>query len=90
MTIRHLLHHLHGQLVVIGGHIGGGKDRSQLVLRRGDLVVFGLGKYAQLPQLFIQFFHVSGNPGLDGAKIMIFHLLPFRRHGSEKGPTAED
>ena len=49
----HLLHDLHGQLVVIGGDICGGIDRRQFVLRRSHLVVLGLSQNAQLPKFFV-------------------------------------
>ena len=49
-----LLHYLHRQLVVVGGDIGGGEDRRQLVLAGRDLVVLGLGENAELPQLLVQ------------------------------------
>ena len=40
-SVRHLLHHFHGQLVVVHRHVGCLKDRRQLVLGRRDLVVLG-------------------------------------------------
>ena len=40
----HLLHDLHGQLVVVGGDVGGGIDGGKLVLGGSHLVVLGLGK----------------------------------------------
>ena len=41
--VRDLLHHLHRQLVVVGGDVGGREDRRQLVLRGRHFVVLGLG-----------------------------------------------
>ncbi len=52
-----LLHHLHDELVVVGGDVGGREDRRQLMLGRGDLVVLGLGEDAELPELFVQILH---------------------------------
>ena len=46
-----LLHHLHGQQVVVDGHVGGVEDGGQLMLAGGHFVVLGLGGDAQLPQL---------------------------------------
>ncbi len=40
---RHLLHHLHGQLVVVGSDVDGSVDGGQLMLGGGHLVVLGLG-----------------------------------------------
>ena len=50
---RHLAHHFHGELVVIGGDVGGFKDGRQFVLRGGRLVVLRLGEHAQLPQFLV-------------------------------------
>ena len=57
VALGNLLHHLHGQLVVVGGNVGGGEDGSQLVLGGSDFIVLGLGQNAQLPQLVVQILH---------------------------------
>jgi hypothetical protein len=57
VALGHLAHHLHGQLVVVGGDVGGGEDGGHFVLGGGNLVVLGLGQNAQLPQLVIQLLH---------------------------------
>ena len=41
----------HQQLLVVGGDVGALEHRGQLELARGDLVVAGLGRDAQLEQL---------------------------------------
>ena len=41
MAFGNLFHDLHGQLVVVGGHVGVGEDRCQLMLGRGHLIVLG-------------------------------------------------
>ena len=42
----------------------------------GDLVVLGLGRDAQLPQLHIQFLHESGDLRTDHAKVVLhLHLV---------------
>ena len=89
VTVRHLLHHLHGQLVVIRRHVRSLIDRRQLVLRRRDLVVLGLGRDPQLPELRIQVVHEGGDLRLQHAEIVILHLLPLRRVRSEKRSAAE-
>ena len=80
----HVLHGFHGQLVVVGGHVGGGEDGRQLVLGRGHLVVLCLGQNAQLPQLLVQILHKGGNPGLDGAKVVVLQLLALGRLGPKQ------
>ena len=72
----YIFHGLHGELVVVGCDVGGSEDGGQFMLRRSSLVVLCLGKDAQLPKLFVQFFHKGRNPGLDGAEVMVFQLLP--------------
>ena len=75
----YLLHDLHGELIVVGGDIGGGVDRGKLVLSRCDLVVFRLGQNAKLPEFGVEFFHICSNSRLDYSKIMIIHLLALGR-----------
>ena len=77
-------HELHGELVMVSRNVGGGEDRCQLVLAGGDLVVLGLSHDTQLPEFFVQFFHERGDPGLDGAEIVVVQLLPLGRFGAEQ------
>ncbi len=80
---RHFLHNLHRQLIVIGGDVYGGVNRRQLVLRRCDLVVSRFGEDAQLPKLFVQLSHIGRNARLDGAEVVVVHLLTLRRLRAE-------
>ena len=84
----HLLHDLHGQLVVVGGDVGGGVDGRQLMLGRGHLVVLGLGQNAQLPELLVQVRHILRHTGLDNAEIMVVHLLTLGGLGAEQRAAA--
>ena len=79
VAVGDLLHQLHGQLVVVGGDVGGGEDRRQLVLGRGHLVVLGLGQDAQPPQLVVQLLHERLHPGLDDAVVVVLQLLALGR-----------
>ena len=79
-----LLQQLHGQLVVVGGNIGGRENRRKLMLRRGDLVVLSLGQNAELPEFLVQILHERGHARLDGAEIMVVQLLPLRRLRAEE------
>ena len=79
VTGSHLLHDLHGELVVVRRHVGGGVDRRQFVLGGGDLVVLGLRHDPQLPQLVVQILHVFRHSRLDGSEIVVVHLLTLRR-----------
>ena len=90
MLVGHLLHDFHGQLVVVGGDIGGGVDGGQLVLGRGHLVVLGLGQNAQLPKLVVQLCHIGRHSGLDHAEVVVVHLLALGGLGAEQGAAGED
>ena len=89
MLCRHFLHDLHGQLVVIRGDVGCGINRSQLMLRRCNLVMLRLGKDSQLPELIIEIFHKGRNPWLYDTEIVIIQLLSLRRLCSEQGPSGK-
>ena len=89
VALGHLLHDLHGQLVVVGGHVGGGINGGQLMLGGRHLVMLGLGQDAQLPQLLVQVGHVLRHAGLDGAEVVVVHLLALGGHGTEQGAAAE-
>jgi len=84
-----LLHHFHGQLVVVRGHVGGEKYGGQLVLRGGDLVMLGFCQHAQLPQLVVKILHKLGHARLYDAEVMVVHLLALGGHGTEKGAPGE-
>ena len=72
---RGALHELHSDLVMVGSDIRGIEYRSELVLSGSDLVVLGLGAYAESPELFVEVCHISVNAGLDSAEVMILKLL---------------
>ena len=78
------LHHFHRQLVVIRRDVGGGEDRRHFVLCGGNFIVLGLCQHAQLPEFFVQIFHIRLHAGLDGAEIMVVQLLPFGGSGTEQ------
>ena len=85
-----LFHDLHGELVVVHCHIGRIEDRRQFMLCGSHLVVFGLGRDAELPQFHIQIVHISGHFRFQRAEIMILHLLSFGGGCAEQGSSAED
>ena len=84
------LHYLHGQLVVVGGDVRCGVYGCELMLRRCDFVVLGLCKNAELPELFVEVCHVSGDSRLDNSEIVVVHLLSLGRLCAEKSASAED
>ena len=85
----HVPHHLHGELVVVGGHIGGGEDGGQFVLGGGHLVVLCFRQDAQLPQLLVQLLHKGGDSRFDGPEIVVLQLLALGGLGPEQGAAAE-
>ena len=85
-----LLHHLHGQQVVVDGHVGGIEDGSKLMLAGSNLVVLGLSGHAQLPQFLVQFLHELRNLGTDDAEVMLFQFLTLGRGSAEQGAAGED
>ena len=87
MTLCHLFHGFHHQLIVIRRQIGFCVNRSQLVLRRSHLVMLGLGRYAQLPQLFIKLLHICADALPDHPVIMVIHFLSLRRHGTKQSSS---
>ena len=78
------MHYLHRKLVVVGGDVGRGIDWRKLVLRRSNLVVFRLGKNAELPQFFVEVLHICRYPRLNHTEVVVFHLLSLRRLGTEE------
>ena len=85
VAFSHFFHHLHGDLVVIGGDVGIGKDGGQLMLGGRDFVVFGLGQHPHFPQFFVELLHIGYYAGTDGAEVMVLQLLALGGHGAEQG-----
>ena len=81
-------HIFHGQLIVVGGQIGIGINRRQLMLSRSRLVMFRFGVDSQLPQLLIQLRHKSLHSWLNSAEIVVIHFLPFWWPGSKQGTSS--
>ena len=48
-----------------------------------------LGQNAQLPQLLVQVGHIRRHAGLDGAEVVVVHLLPLGRLRAEQRAPAE-
>ena len=80
-----LTEYFHDQHIVIHRQILFFVHGRQLKLRRSHLIVAGAGGNAQFPELLLHFAHEIEDPGADGAEIVIFKLLVFRRGGAEKG-----
>ena len=83
----HALHGFHDKHVVVGGDVGVLEDRRDFVLRRGDFVVPGFDRNAELVKLKFGFHHAGENPLGDRAEVVVFHFLTLRRLGTEEGPA---
>ena len=86
----HLLHDLHGKLIVVGGNICSGINGCQLMLCRSNLVVFGLCKDSQFPELLIKIRHIFRNLRLYHTKVVIAHFLTLGGLGTEKCTSSKD
>ena len=77
--------HLHDHHVVVDGEVQVLEHRSELELRRSDLVVAGLGGDAEPPELFVHLLHELQDSRAYRAVVVVLELLMFRRGGSEHG-----
>ena len=73
---------------MVAGGVGVGVDGGHLMLGGGHLVVLGFAEHAQLPQLLIQILHIGGDPGPDGAIVVVVQLLSLGGLCAEQGPAA--
>ncbi len=85
-----LLHQLHGELVLVGSEVCGREYRRVLVLRRSDLVMLGLGGYAEPPQMLVEILHIIGNAFLYRAEIVVVKLLPLGSGSAEQRSAREN
>ena len=84
-----LFHRLHDELVLVARGVGVGVDGGHLVLAGRDLVVLGLGEYAELPQLLVQLLHVSAHARAEGAEVVVVQLLTLGRLCAEERAAAQ-
>ena len=89
VALADLAHHLHEQLVVIGGDVGRLVDRRELELVRGDLVVPRLGGDAQAEQRQLEVLHEVEGALFDGAEVVVLKLLALGRPRALEGPVGE-
>ena len=84
VMIRDLFEYLHCELVMVGGYVGRREDRSYLVLRGRDLVMLGLCKNSELPELFIHLAHERRYSFLDLTEVVVIHFLTLGRTCAEQ------
>jgi hypothetical protein len=64
--------------------------RRHLELARSDLVVTGLRRDAEAPQLAIEIHHERQDPLADRAEVLVLELLALGRRSAEQGPAGEE
>ena len=79
------LHHDH---LVVGGDVAGLEQWRDLELERRHLVVTGLDRHAEPPELVLHLGHEGQDPGRDRAEVVVLELLALGRAGAEQGPLA--
>ena len=67
-----------------GGDVRRREDRRHLELAGRHLVVLGLRGDAELPELDVELLHEGGDALLDGAEVVVLHLLALRRRRAEQ------
>ena len=64
-------------------------DRRHLELAGRDLVVAGLGRDAEAPQLAVEIHHEGEDPLADRAEVLVLQLLALGRRGAEQRPPGQ-
>ena len=81
---------LHGQEVVVNSECTLLKDGSKLMLARSNLIVLGLCRDAQLPELVIKLFHEVVDGWTNGTKVVLVKLLTFAWFATKEGTTTQN
>ena len=82
-------HQRHDEHVVVGADRRRLEHRRHLELGRGDLVVAGLGRDAEPPQLTVEIHHEGEDPLPDRAEVLVLELLALRRRRTEQRPPGQ-
>ena len=90
VTLCDLLHHLHGELIVVGRLVCHTVDGCKLVLRGRGLVVLGLCEHAELPQLLVELGHERLDSRLYRAEIVVVKLLTLECAGAVERSAGKD
>ena len=85
-----LLHHLHGEVLVIGPEIRVLEDRGKFVLARSHFVVARLHWHAELEERGFNVGHIRQHALGNGAEILVFHFLALGGLGAEEGSSGAD
>ncbi len=85
----YLAQYVHEELVLIRGEIGLGELGGEFELSRSYLVMPGSQGKPQLGHLLLHLFHEGEHRGIDGAEVVILHLLGLGRKIPQKGAATE-
>ncbi len=83
-------HLLHRDQVVVDSKRAALEDRGKLMLARCNLVVLGLCRDAELPELVVELLHELVHGRTDGAEVVLLELLALGRLAAEEGAARED
>ena len=86
----HELELLHREEVIVDGERPLLEDRRELVLGGRDLVVLGLDRHAELPELVVDLLHEVVHRGTDGAEVVLLELLALDRLAAKERAAAVD
>ena len=89
MLLRRAAQQGHGELLVVGGHVGGLEERRNLKLGWGHLVVAGFGRNPQAVHLPLHLLHEDLHPLGDGAEVVVVKLLALGGGATEQGAAGQ-
>ena len=75
---------------MVGGNIGSSVNGGKLVLGGSNFFMLSLCQNTKAPKLLVKLFHKLGDPGIDGAVIVIVHLLTLGGLCAHESTSAED
>ena len=80
--------HLHDQHIMVHGQVLAFKNGRDLKLAGSDFIVARFGRDAEFPEGFVHVHHEFQHAVLDGAEVVVFHLLVLGGHIAEEGASA--
>ena len=90
VAARDVLHHLHGQLLVVAAHVRVLEHGRELVLGGRHLVVAGLDRHAQPGELLLGLEHAREHALGDRAEVVVVELVALGRLGAEQRAAGGD
>ena len=81
---------LHGQEVIVDGKCALLKDWRKLMLTRSNLIMLGLCRNTQFPELVIKLFHEVVDGWTNSAKVVLVKLLTLAWLATKEGAATKD